>query len=115
MPHRTDNISADTQMVSLVELRGTHYSLAHPRGAVGVVTCMPTGDEEYFKAHPGAADVSRLTSTVVHVGERSGLTVAVTTAGDFERALNGIKLTEQPDHEAANGSFVEAREEMVPR
>ena len=38
MSHQPDNIFAGTQVVSLVEVRGTSNSLVHPRGAVGVVT-----------------------------------------------------------------------------
>jgi hypothetical protein len=36
MSHQPDNISAGTQVVSLVEVRGTGDLLVHPRGAVGV-------------------------------------------------------------------------------
>ncbi len=38
MSHQPDNIFAGTQVVSLVEVRGTNNTLVHPRGAVGVVT-----------------------------------------------------------------------------
>jgi hypothetical protein len=38
MSHQPDNIFAGTQVVSLIEVRGTNNSLVHPRGAVGVVT-----------------------------------------------------------------------------
>ena len=38
MSHQPDNLFAGTQVVSLVEVRGTNNSLVHPRGAVGVVT-----------------------------------------------------------------------------
>jgi len=48
MSHQPDNIFAGTQVVSLVEVRGTNNSLVHPRGAVGVVTRTPTGDESKF-------------------------------------------------------------------
>ncbi|MGA2855139.1 MAG: nucleotidyltransferase domain-containing protein, partial [Verrucomicrobiota bacterium] len=48
MSHQQDNISAGTQVVSLVEVRGTNNSLVHPRGAVGVVTRTPTGDQNQF-------------------------------------------------------------------
>src|SRR5947207_828394 len=37
MSHQPDNVFAGTQVVSLVEVRGTNNSLVHPRGAVGVV------------------------------------------------------------------------------
>ena len=48
MSHQPDNIFAGTQIVSLVEVRGTNNSLVHPRGAVGVVTRTPTGDQKHF-------------------------------------------------------------------
>jgi hypothetical protein len=48
MPDWADNISAGTQVVSLVEVRGANNSLVHPRGAVGVVTRTPAGEEKHF-------------------------------------------------------------------
>jgi len=48
MSHQPHNIYAGTQIVSLVEIRGTNNSLVHPRGAVGVVTRTPTGDQNHF-------------------------------------------------------------------
>jgi hypothetical protein len=48
MSHQPGNILAGTQVVSLVEVRGTNHSLVHPRGAVGVVTRTPTGDQNWF-------------------------------------------------------------------
>jgi predicted nucleotidyltransferase len=48
MSHQPHNIYAGTQVVSLVEVRGTNNSLVHPRGAVGVVTRTPTGDHNHF-------------------------------------------------------------------
>src|SRR5438046_2104345 len=48
MSHQPNNIFAGTQVVSLVEVRGTNNSLVHPRGAVGVVTRTPTGDQSAF-------------------------------------------------------------------
>ncbi len=48
MSHQPDNIFAGTQVVSLVEVRGTNNSLVHPRGAVGIVTRTPTGDQKQF-------------------------------------------------------------------
>jgi uncharacterized protein len=47
MSHQPDNISAGTQVVSLVEVRGTSDSLVHPRGAVGVVTRTPASESEH--------------------------------------------------------------------
>jgi hypothetical protein len=46
MSHQPDNIFAGTQVVSLVEVRGTSNLLVHPRGAVGVVTRTPASVEE---------------------------------------------------------------------
>ena len=48
MSHQPNNIYAGTQVVSLIEVRGTNHSLVHPRGAVGVVTRTPTGDDKHF-------------------------------------------------------------------
>src|SRR5216683_189529 len=48
MSHQPNNVFAGTQIVSLVEVRGTNNSLVHPRGAVGVVTRTPTGDQNQF-------------------------------------------------------------------
>ena len=48
MAHQADNVFAGTQVVSLVEVRGTNNSLVHPRGAVGVVTRTPTGEQKQF-------------------------------------------------------------------
>jgi hypothetical protein len=48
MSHQPNNIFAGTQVVALVEVRGTNHSLVHPRGAVGVVTRTPTGDQNQF-------------------------------------------------------------------
>ncbi len=48
MSHQPDNIFAGTQIVSLVEVRGTNNSLVHPRGAVGVVTRTPAVEGEEF-------------------------------------------------------------------
>ncbi|MSU56608.1 MAG: nucleotidyltransferase domain-containing protein [Pedosphaera sp.] len=46
MSHQPDNIFAGTQVVALVEVRGTKNSLVHPRGAVGVVTRTPASEME---------------------------------------------------------------------
>ncbi|HEX3623973.1 MAG TPA: nucleotidyltransferase domain-containing protein [Verrucomicrobiae bacterium] len=48
MSHQPDNIFAGTQVVSLAEVRGTNNFLVHSRGAVGVVTRTPTGDQNEF-------------------------------------------------------------------
>ncbi|MEI8234149.1 MAG: nucleotidyltransferase domain-containing protein [Verrucomicrobiota bacterium] len=41
-------ISAGTQVVVLVEIRGSNDVLVHPRGAVGVVTRTPAGTESHY-------------------------------------------------------------------
>jgi hypothetical protein len=46
MTHQPNNVFAGTQVVSLVEVRGTNNSLVHPRGAVGVVTRTPASMAE---------------------------------------------------------------------
>ncbi len=48
MAGQPDHISAGTQVVSLVEVRGTNNSLVHPRGAVGVVTRTPAAEREKY-------------------------------------------------------------------
>ena len=48
MSHQPNNIFAGTQVVSLIEVRGTNNALVHPRGAVGVVTRTPVGTETHF-------------------------------------------------------------------
>ncbi len=48
MSHQPNNIFAGTQVVALVEVRGTNHSLVHPRGAVGVVTRTPAVPGEKF-------------------------------------------------------------------
>ncbi|MBI1177553.1 nucleotidyltransferase domain-containing protein [bacterium] len=48
MSHQADNVSAGTQVVALIEVRGTNNSLVHPRGAVGVVTRTPAVAGEKF-------------------------------------------------------------------
>src|SRR5437870_4331739 len=48
MSHQPNNVFAGTQVVSLVEVRGTNNSLVHPRGAVGVVTRTPTSGQNQF-------------------------------------------------------------------
>ncbi len=48
MSQQPDHISAGTQIVALVEIRGPNQSLVHPRGAVGVVTRTPAGEESRY-------------------------------------------------------------------
>lgn len=46
MSHQPNNVFAGTQVVTLIEVRGTNNSLVHPRGAVGVVTRTPASESE---------------------------------------------------------------------
>lgn len=47
------NPSAGTQVVSLIEIRGPHHSLVHPRGAVGILTRTPAvAGENYLVRFP---------------------------------------------------------------
>jgi predicted nucleotidyltransferase len=48
MTSPAENLYAGTQVVTLVEVRGSNNSLVHPRGAVGVVTRTPAGAETQF-------------------------------------------------------------------
>jgi uncharacterized protein len=48
MSHQPNNIFAGTQVVSLMEVRGTNNAVVHPRGAVGVVTRTPAVEGENF-------------------------------------------------------------------
>jgi hypothetical protein len=67
MSHQPDNISAGTQVVALVEIRGPNQSLVHPRGAVGVVTRTPTGtDRDFLVRFPDGFEKS-LTATQLEV------------------------------------------------
>ncbi len=58
MATHLQNPSAGTQVVSLIEVRGTNNSLVHPRGAVGVVTRTPTGDGHYLVRFPDGFEAS---------------------------------------------------------
>src|SRR6266516_444703 len=86
MSHQPDNIFAGTQVVSLVEIRGTRDSLVHPRGAVGVVTRTPTGDQHHFLVRfPDGfeASLSREQLEVLkHVKDR--MTGAESSGSDFD-------------------------------
>ena len=48
MGHQPDNIPAGTQVVSSVPIRGTNDALVHPRGAVGIITRTPTGEQNHY-------------------------------------------------------------------
>ena len=86
MADQADNISAGTQIVSRVEVRGTNHSLVHPRGAVGVVTRTPAREQKHF---------------------------LVRLPDGFEFSPAEARLLECPDYEAANRFLVKARREMA--
>src|SRR5580704_11506214 len=48
LQHQPDNIPAGTQVVSSVPIRATNDALVHPRGAVGIITRTPTGEENHY-------------------------------------------------------------------
>jgi hypothetical protein len=68
MSHQPDNISAGTQVVALVEIRGPNKSLVHPRGAVGVVARTPAGDDP--KATGEMNSVPQLSTTNHRLAQR---------------------------------------------
>lgn len=48
MSHQPQNIHAGTQVVTRVPVHGSNHALVHPRGAVGIVTRTPCGEENRF-------------------------------------------------------------------
>ncbi len=48
MSHQPLNIHAGTQIVTKVGVHGSNNALVHPRGAVGIVTRTPCGNEQHF-------------------------------------------------------------------
>jgi hypothetical protein len=48
MSHQPHNIHAGTQIVTKVGVHGSNNALVHPRGAVGIVTRTPCGNEQHF-------------------------------------------------------------------
>ena len=109
MSHQPDNIFAGTQVVSLVEVRGTNKSLVHPRGAVGVVN-----DES--DTNPARVEAHREKLLSVKRGEVSWPEVDAWRKEphrEFELALAETKLLERPDYEAANRLLIRARRERV--
>jgi hypothetical protein len=86
MSHQADNIFAGTQVVSLVEVRGTNNSLVHPRGAVGVVTRTPTGDQTQFLVRFPDGFEASLTREKLDVLNhfKDRMTGTASGAGDFD-------------------------------
>ena len=69
MSDQLDNIFAGTQVVALVDVRGTNNSLVHPRGAVGVVTPTPAGAEEKYLEFLSNPDAETCTSSIPETNE----------------------------------------------
>ena len=44
----SNRISAGTQVVAQLEVRGTNGAMVHPRGAVGIVARTPAGAETLY-------------------------------------------------------------------
>jgi hypothetical protein len=86
MSHQPDNVFAGTQVVSLVEVRGTNNSLVHPRGAVGVVTRTPTGDQKQFLVRFPDGFEASLTRDQLDVLKhfKDRMTGPDSAAGDFD-------------------------------
>jgi len=70
----------------LVEIRGTNNSLVHPRGAVGVVTRTPTGDQDQFLVRFPDGFEASLTREKLDVLNhfKDRLHGAVSATGDFD-------------------------------
>src|SRR5438876_5065775 len=92
MEQENVKLSAGTQVVSLVEIRGTNNSLVHPRGAVGVVTRTPTGDQDQFLVRFSDGFEASLTREKLDVLKhfKDRLPGAVSATGDFE--LEGLVI-----------------------
>ena len=88
MSHQPDNIFAGTQVVSLVEVRGTNNSLVHPRGAVGVVTRTPAvaGEKFLVRVPDGfeAALAQDQLDVLKHFKDRLGAPVSEPARADLE-------------------------------
>lgn len=93
MSHKADNVSAGTQVVALIEVRGTNNSLVHPRGAAhrDRLLAVKRGEIEWTEMDAWRKEL--------HC--------------DFERALAESKLPERPDYDAANRFLIKARREMA--
>jgi uncharacterized protein len=98
MAHQPNNLSAGTQVVSLIEVRGTNHSLVHPRGAVGVITRTPAGPGEKFLVRfPDgfeAALAPDQLEVLKHFKDRLGAPVSDPARADLEI---GAPKVERPD------------------
>src|SRR5437016_7848369 len=91
MEQENVKLSAGTQVVSLVEIRGTNNSLVHPRGAVGVVTRTPTGGQNQFLVRFPDGFEASLTreqlDVLKHFKDRLPATELATTDFDLEELV----------------------------
>jgi hypothetical protein len=71
MSHQPDNISAGTQVVTLVEIRGPNRSLVHLHGEVGVVTRTSVGDAPKAKREINSVHDLSTTNHQIERGQRS--------------------------------------------
>src|SRR2546421_1837375 len=90
MSHQPNNIFAGTQVVSLVEVRGTNDSLVHPCGAVGVVTRTPAvAGESFLVRFPDGFEKSLERSQIEvlkHFKDRLGVAADVSRRTSFDVA-----------------------------
>jgi predicted nucleotidyltransferase len=96
MSHQPHNIFAGTQVVSLVEIRGTNYSLVHPRGAVGVVTRTPTGDQNHFLVRFPDGFEASLTREQIDILKHFKDRLGETSANAARESANGSVGTPSP-------------------
>lgn len=98
MVHQPNNLSAGTQVVSLLEVRGTNHSLVHPRGAVGVITRTPAvPGEKFLVRFPDgfeAALAPDQLEVLKHFKDRLGAPVSDPARADLE---SGAPKVERPD------------------
>lgn len=103
-----DTISAGPQVMSRVEVRGTDYSLVHPRGAATlregrVLVRVKTHRDRLFVVKRGEMPWPEADAWCQELHR------------DFDRAFAETKLPERPDYEAANCFLFEARRKTVPK
>ena len=88
MSHQPNNIFAGTQVVALIEVRGTNNSLVHPRDAVGVVTRTPAvAGENFLVRFPDGFEASLMhgqLEVLKHFKDRLGESGAGVSPANFE-------------------------------
>ena len=91
MSHQPDNVFAGTQVVSLVEVRGTNNPLATDGAARAYLLAVKRREIPWTEVDSWRKELHR----------------------DFERALAETKPPERPDYETANRFLIEAWREMA--